>query len=325
MRRVKHNQYALFLMLTAVLCVFLTACGKSDTSLPEKDGTAASAAYAVILKSKSAPFTEELRSGIELEAKRQGKTVEFFYAADASDVQGQIEMMQNCAEQGYKAIGVEPIAADADLTQGISAAGKKGIHVVLFGDAVDLASQEALNGVFAAVTVDTKRLGVLGANYIVSQLVRGGDVAIFSETAVDSPQKQGAESVFHAASEIHLSDTTLWNNESTSLQKRAAQLLEMHPNLKAIYCCTDAAALEGCQAAKMLNRAGDILIVGTGGTDAARKSIKNGGLNASVAIDYTEIGAVAFQKMTEAALNNADAEFASAPEVVFIDPYIIEQ
>lgn len=320
MRHAKHEKYYLFLMLTVLLCAFFTACGKNDTPLLKKNNTKAAGTYAVILKSTADSTVKPLRQGVETEAARQGKSVDFFYPKNASDVQGQIEMLAACVESGYQAIGVVPLAADADFTQGIAAAEKQGIRVVLFGETVCSHTVEAANGAEAIVTVNAEKQGKLGAQYIVSKLTRGGGVAILSETTLETPQKQGAEAVFRLTSGIDLLESETMTETSLPLRKRAEQLIKQNPNLKAIYCCSDAAALEVWKSVKATGKTEDIIIVGTGGTEAARKSIENRELTATIAVDYAEIGATAFQKMAEINENGA----ATATKIIYVDPYIAE-
>ncbi len=67
------------------------------------------------------------------------------------------------------------------------------------------------------------------------------------------------------------------------------------------------------------------MVVGTGGTDAARKSIENGTLTATIAVDFAEIGAAALREMCDAVKSGAAVDSTAAPEILYIDAYILEK
>lgn len=308
-----------------LLCTVFAGCGNANRAPHTEDGSKPRAAYAVILKSRSDAFTELLRKGIEEEAVRQGITADIFYAGDAADIHGQLQILKNCVERGYKAIGIAPLTEDADLSAEIAEANQKGIYMVFFGDTVNAQTMQTSNGIFAAVTADAERLGMQGANYIVSQLTKGGEVAVLSEGEADVPQKRGAEDAFRVATGIRLLSTESTSAESKSVKAYAERLMQTNPALKAFYCCNDKIAMETVQAVQSMGKSEEIMVVGTGGTDAARKSIENGTLTATIAVDFAEIGAAALREMCDAVKGGAAVDSTAAPEILYIDAYILEK
>lgn len=325
MRRMKKSTCSLLMAFLFLLCAVFAGCENENSITHTEDGTRTHAAYAMILKSRSDPYTEILRKGVEEEAARQGITADIFYANDAADINGQLQILKNCIEGGYKAIGIVPLTGDADFSEGIAAANKKGIYIVFFGDTVNAEVMQASNGVLAAVTANAEQLGAQGANYIVSKLTKGGDVAVLSESIADTPQKRGAESAFREATGIRLLTAEIPSAESKSVQEHAQRLIQANPAIKAFYCCSDKAALETVQAVQSMGKSKDILVVGTGGAEAARQSIENGVLTATIAVDFAEIGAAALRQMGDAVKSGAAIEPTAAPEIIFVDSYILEK
>lgn len=298
--------------------MLVSVCGCKSTSPNVREGTQPHAAYAVLLPSNGDKAVERMRAGVEAEAARQGSTVDIFYSNNPKDSDSLRELLESCAEQGYSALGIALSFADADGEESISAAAKQGMPIVLFGVPTDFTSTEMHDdGVFAVVTVDAVRLGELGANYIVSKCTAGGTVAILAESVADAPQQQGAESVFRAATGLQLLESAPSDNASSTLQTRAEQLIRENPKLTAIYCCSNRASLEASRAAKNEGKDGELWIVGTDCTESAHKQN-----DATVAIDYQEIGAEAFRKMYEAA--TCGTTLPAEPATVYAEPYILQ-
>lgn len=298
--------------------MLVSVCGCKSTSPNVREGTQPHAAYAVLLPSNGDKAVERMCAGVEAEVARQGSTVDVFYAEHPPDGDGLRELLKFCAEQGYKSLGIALSLADADGEESISDAAKQGLPIVLFGVPTDFTSSEMhADGVFAVVTVDAVKLGELGANYIVSKCTAGGTVAILAESVADAPQQQGAESVFRAATGLQLLESAPSDDASSTLQTRAEQLIRANPKLTAIYCCSNRASLEASRAAKNEGRDGGIWIVGTDCVESAHKQN-----DATVAIDYQEIGAEAFRKMYEAA--TCGTALPTEPATVYAEPYILQ-
>jgi D-allose transport system substrate-binding protein len=101
---------AVAMTMAALTTVVLAACSSGTTSTT--GGAAAGAPkYALILKTLSSEFWQNMKTGAEEEAKKQGVTLDVFAANSEDDVEGQVTLLQNAIGKGYKAIGVAPISA----------------------------------------------------------------------------------------------------------------------------------------------------------------------------------------------------------------------
>lgn len=120
----------MFLVLfAATLATSLVACSlkKDSGKSKEKTGTTTTTAvmqgaekYAVVLKTQSSQFWQDMKSGIEIKAKELGVTVDIQSGNTEDDVEGQVQVLENFISTGkYKAIGVAPIS-DVNLNNAIA-------------------------------------------------------------------------------------------------------------------------------------------------------------------------------------------------------------
>lgn len=174
MNIMKKTRILSIIMATVmVFSLVLTGCGTGST-----DKNTGNADYAVILKPLSNDFWAKMKAGIEEEAKKQGVTVDVFSATTEEDTEGQLKILENCINKGYKAIGVAPLSP-TNLINGIVEANKKGIYVMNIDEKIDMDSLKAAGGsVIAFATTDNEKVGEKGAQYIIDQLADGGEVAI---------------------------------------------------------------------------------------------------------------------------------------------------
>ena len=174
---------AIVLAAIAVFTLVLTGCGSKDDS---SSGGNSGAEYAIILKPLSNDFWAKMKAGIEEEAKKQGVTVDVFAANTEEDTEGQLKILENCINKGYKAIGVAPLSP-TNLINGIVQANQKGIYVMNIDEKIDMDSLKAAGGgVIAFATTDNEKVGEKGAQYILDNLKDGGEVAIIEGKAVNA-------------------------------------------------------------------------------------------------------------------------------------------
>lgn len=322
----KKRLLSVLLAAVLVLSVVLVGCGSKDNG--GTSGGEQQAQYAVILKTLSNDFWATMKTGIEEEAKKQGVTVDIFAANNEEDTEGQLRIFENCIAKGYKAIGVAPLSP-TNLVNGIVEANKKGIYVMNIDEKIDMDTLKNAGGsVIAFATTDNVKVGEQGANYIISKLASGGDVAIIEGKAGNASgeaRKQGATAAFQAASGINLvgSQPADWDRQKAL--DTAASMIQQNPNLKAFYCCNDTMALGVLQAVKNAGKLEDIIVVGTDGAAEALQSVKAGELSATVAQDSAEIGATSLRKMIEAVNAGAAIDANATPETIPVDSYIVEQ
>lgn len=332
----KKRTAALLLSLVLLICTVFAACGETndkDKTGEDKSNTGVSetnsgrAEYAVILKTLSNDFWAKMRTGIEAQAKELGVTVDIFAAQSEDDTAGQLTILENCLTKGYKAIGVAPLSP-TNLINGIVQANEKGIYVMDIDEKVDVDTLRNAGGsVIAFATTDNVAVGERGAKYIIEQLgSSGGDVAIIEGKAGNASgesRKQGATNAFKAANGIKLVSSLPADWDRQKALDTATSFIQMHPNLKAIYCCNDTMALGALQAVINADKLGKIIVVGTDGSAEALESVRNGQLSATVAQDPAKIGATSLRQMVDAVKSGAKIDPKTDPKTIPVDSYIV--
>ncbi|RRD39201.1 D-allose transporter substrate-binding protein [Leptotrichia sp. OH3620_COT-345] len=319
------------LVLLGVL--LLASCGGGEKEAKESESGKSNtgtgkAEVAIILKTLSNPFWVSMKEGIEKEAAVQGVKVDIFAVNSEEDVQEQLKLLENLMRKGYKAIGVAPLSP-VNLIQGIVEANKKGIYVVNIDEKIDMNQLKASGGsVLAFVTTDNVKVGAKGAEYIVSKLPEGGEVAIIEGKAGNASgeyRKQGATEIFKADSKIKLVASQPADWDRSKALDLAANLIQKYPNLKAIYAANDTMALGALQAVINANKQNQIIVVGTDGAPEALESIKQKGLSATVAQDSSSIGAESFKILLEAIKNKPEISPDTVPKEVPVESKLVTE
>ena len=291
--------------------------GKTESA--KSDSGEGKAEVAIILKTLSNPFWVSMKEGIEKEAAAQGIKVDIFAANSEEDVQEQLKLLENLLGKGYKAIGVAPLSP-VNMIPGIVEANKKGIYVVNIDEKIDMNQLQASGGsVLAFVTTDNVKVGAKGAEFIISKLPDGGEVAIIEGKAGNASgeyRKQGATEAFKANSKIKLVASQPADWDRSKALDLAANLIQKYPNLKAIYAANDTMALGALQAVVNANKQNQIIVVGTDGAPEALDSIKQKGLSATVAQDSANIGAESLKILLEAIKNKPEISPSATPKEV---------
>ena len=150
------------------------------------------------------------------------------------------------------------------------------------------------------------KVGAKGAEFIISKLPDGGEVAVIEGKAGNASgefRKQGATEVFKANPKIKLVASQPADWDRAKALDLTANLIQKYPNLKAIYAANDTMALGALQAVVNANKHSQIIVVGTDGAPEALESIKQKGLSATVAQDSANIGVESFKILIDAIKN----------------------
>ena len=171
-------------------------------------------------------------------------------------------------------------------------------------------------------------MGAKGAEFIISKLPDGGEVAIIEGKAGNASgeyRKQGATEAFKANSKIKLVASQPADWDRSKALDLAANLIQKYPNLKAIYAANDTMALGALQAVVNANKQNQIIVVGTDGAPEALDSIKQKGLSATVAQDSANIGAESLKILLEAIKNKPEISPSATPKEVPVESKLVTQ
>ena len=277
----KRKMSILALML--LLAMVLVACGGGgggDADQPD-DEEKGDAEYAVILKTQASDFWVKMKQGVEEEADKLGIKVDIYAAQSEEDTEGQLNILQNCINKDYKAIGVAPLSP-VNLVAAVAEATEKGIYVMNIDEKLDMDELKKQGGaIIAFATTDNVAVGDKGATYIIEQIDEGSKVAIIEGKAGNASgedRKVGAQKAFEAAGmEVVGSLPADWDRQKAL--DIANSFIQQNPDLKGIYCCNDTMALGAVQAVMNADKLGEIFVVGTDGDTEAVDSVERGELS----------------------------------------------
>ena len=309
-----------------------TAAGSEKSGETEKAGETKKAeasgveAYAIVLKTQSSQFWQDMKAGIEDEAKKLNVTVDIQSGNTEDDVEGQVSILENFISSGkYKAIGVAPIS-DVNLNNAIAQATKAGIVVVDIDEKINAEALGKLGGALSAyVATDNKAVGKMAGEELTKQLEKGSEVAIIEGKAgaISGEQRRdGAKAAFEEAG-AKLVDSQPADWDRTKAFDVATNMMNAHPDLKAFYACNDTMALGVAEAVKKAGK--DILVCGTDGDKEAISAVDKGEMTATVAQDPKAIGAKSLDLLVDAVKNGEKPEAGKEFKTYGIEAILINK
>ena len=308
-------------MLALAMLLTVIGCRQDNDAPAEVAGDTPE--MAVLLKTLASPFWQAIEAGVMAEASRLGITVNVYAAAGEDDIEGQVTIMENLIERGYPVIGVAPLTP-VNLNNAVSQATERGIYIINIDEQFDMEGLRGLGGaVQGFVTTDNVAVGAMGAEFIIEHVEAGAEVAIIEGMAGNvsgDSRKLGATQAFEAAG-LNLVESLPANWDRTMAFDVASNLIDRFPNLKAIYCANDTMAMGALEAVRNSGR--DIIVVGTDGNDDAVESVMAGELDATVAQDTDEIGAIAVRMMYDAWNNQPEIDPNAEVPFVAANPFLV--
>jgi ribose transport system substrate-binding protein len=234
--------------------------------------------FAYVSKTLINEFWQAVKVGADSAAAKEGVTVDTQAAKDESSLTEQLNIAQTMLSGSYDALLISP-QSDSNLGPAIEQARAKGIPVIDIDDA-------RAAGVSTYIGTDQVSIGMKAAQYILSRLPQGGEVAQI-EGQAGSPNararikgfKQGVDQ----SGKLKLVASQPGNWDRLTALDAAATILRAHPDVKAFYANNDTMALGVVEAVRNAGMTGKIIVVGTDGIGAAKTSIAAGQLDATVA------------------------------------------
>ncbi len=230
------------------------------------------------------PYWVGMKESYEAAAEQYGVEIEVMSAPSEGDKQSQLETLESMALKNYDAIVLSPIEP-FNLLPGIVSCNENDVPVINLGPGVNVESLEEMGGhLDGRLTVDFAQQGKLAATDIVER-IGAGKVAIIqgiSGAAQSEGRTEGALSVFDATEGIEVVSVQPADWDSTTAYNVAADLIQAHPDLKAIFCCNDVMALAASQALTDAEAKDGVLLYGVDGTEEAKVAIAEGRMDGSI-------------------------------------------
>ncbi|HEX8686487.1 MAG TPA: sugar ABC transporter substrate-binding protein [Pyrinomonadaceae bacterium] len=283
----------LVLLLLAALSLGLFGCQRGA----EQSGGGRQR-IALVMKTANNPFFIEMQKGAEEAARRLNVELVVQAAEREVDVEKQMQIVENLIQTRVAALCVTP-SGSREIVPAIDKANRANIPVVIVDTRVDAkALAESGGRVATFIGSDNYEGGKIAGEFLAKKLGGKGKVAVLEgipghETG-DS-RLRGFRDALKAAPgvEIVASQTANWERDQGF--NVFQNILQSHPEVQAVFACSDLMALGAVEAIAAAKKTGQIAVVGFDATSEARDAITKGTMDASVAQSPAQMGAIAVE------------------------------
>lgn len=239
----------------------------------------------VSLSTLNNPFFVSIREGVEEVA--QNDNVETVITDAQNDSSTQNNQVEDLITQGVDLIVINPVDSTA-ISTSVQKANEANIPVIC----VDRKSDEGeLVSFIASNNVEG---GKLAGEYILEKVGENAEVIQLEGIPGASSTRERGEGFTEATDgKINLLASQTANFDRAEGMTVMENLLQAHPDVKAVFCQNDEMALGASEAVKASGK--DVTIVGFDGNDDAIKAVEEGMLSATVAQKPQEMGKLAIE------------------------------
>ena len=268
-----------------LLCTSLTACNR-DSGDTNAAGDSANKSITFALSTQANSFMVKMREGAQKKADELGLTINFQDASDDSATQA--NQLANAAATGAGAVIVNPTDSDA-MASAVKQLTDAKIPVVAVDRAVNNAE------VSSYIASDNVGGGKQAAKALSEAIHGEGEILVLQGKTGSSASRergQGFDEGLKDSPNIKVVAKQTAEFERVKGLDVTTNLLQAHPNVKAIFAENDEMALGAIEA--LGDKAcKDVIVVGFDGVEDALKAIKEGTMYASIAQQPADMAAQA--------------------------------
>ncbi len=280
------------LTMTLLILIALIGCQRGG------DRAGGPPKIALVMKTANNPFFIEMQKGAEQAAQKLGVNL-IVQAADREvDVEKQMQIVENLIQAKVGALCVTP-SGSREIVPAIDKANRAGIPVLIVDTRVDEKALRESHGQIATfIGSDNYEGGKLAGEFIAKRLGGKGKVAVLEgipghETG-DS-RLRGFREAIKAAPEIQIVASQTANWERDQGFNVFQNILQAHPDVQAVFACSDLMALGAVEAIAAAKKTGQIIVVGFDALPEARKAVEQGTMEATVAQSPATMGELAVE------------------------------
>jgi ribose transport system substrate-binding protein len=293
--QVSGGRLARWLSTALVLLVAVVAAGCNRTPA---GGDAGKPRVAFVMKTLNHPFFLDMQRGAVEAAGKANLDLVVQAAEREIDVERQMQIIENLIQTGVKVLIVTP-SGSKEVASALAKANRAGIKVIVVDTRVDAkAAADAQLTLESFIGSDNYEGGRIAGEYL--SRVGGGaaKIAILEgipghETG-DSRLRGFRDGVAKAAgATIVASQPANWERDQgfTVFQN----MLQAHPDITALFACSDLMALGAVEAIAAAGKTGSIKVIGFDALEDARTAIAAGRMEASVAQSPRDMGRIAVE------------------------------
>ena len=268
----------------AALLLGAAACNRG-----ERDGPT----VALVVKTLNNPFFVDMERGAREVADSLGIALVVQAPEREIDPERQMQIIEDLIQRRVSLLAIVPNGS-REIVPAVVKANAAGVPVLVVDTRLDSATLARAGGHIAGfIGSDNVDGGRLAGRYVAERLGGSGRIAVIEgipghETG-DSRLRGFREAIAaHPGIEIVASQTANW--ERAQAFNVAQDILQAHPELRAIFAANDIMALGAVEAVAAAGRGGDILVVGFDAQDDAVTAMREGRMAASIAQHPREMG-----------------------------------
>ena len=283
-----------YLSIVLVALFALTACSlegeDNNTSTENKTESKETAdkktdenmKIGVSLSTLNNPFFVSIREGIEEGAGDDAETVISDAQNDSSTQSNQVE---DLITQGVDLIIINPVDSTA-IASSVEKANEANIPVICVDRGTDSGE------IVSFIASNNVEGGKLAGEYILEKVGEDAEVVQLEGIPGASSTRERGEGFKEATDgKINLVASQTANFDRAEGLTVMENLLQAHPDVKAVFCQNDEMALGASEAIKTSGK--DIVVVGFDGNEDAISAVEDGSLSATVAQKPKEMGKLA--------------------------------
>jgi len=258
---------------------------------------------ALVLKTLNSPFFINLKNGAESAANKLNVDLLVQAPEREIDVEKQMQIIENLIQTKVDAICVSP-SGSRELIPAIAKANQADIPVLVVDTRIDTkAAQEEGVQTLTFIGSDNYQGGKIAGEYVAGLSHSQMNVAILEgipghETG-DNRLRGFTDSITgYDRIKIVASQPANWERDQG--YNVMQNLLQAHSEINIVFACNDMMALGAMEAIIASGKIGQIKIIGFDAIEEARKEIKAGHLEASIAQHPTEMGRLAIEYAVKA-------------------------
>ena len=298
--------------------LLLAGCNRGDKSAPTPGASAAAKkpTVALVVKTLNNPFFIEMQRGAAEEAAKLGLEL-IVQAADREvDVERQMQIIENLIERKVSVLCITP-SGSREIVPVIVKANKAGIPVLIIDTRADEKALADAGGKIATfIGSDNYDGGKLAGAFLAEKLGGKGNVVVLEgipghETG-DARLRGFKESIAgFPGIKIVASQPANWERDQGF--NVFQNILQAHPEVNALFACSDLMALGAAEAIAAAGKTGKILVVGFDAQPEARQAIAKGTMVATVAQFPAKMGSIAIENAHRVLAGESIPAFTPVP------------
>lgn len=273
----------------AMVSLSLAACDSTgSTATSNMNGASEGKPYiAIVSKGFQHQFWQAVKQGADKAAEEFGAEVSFEGPDKETNVQQQMDQLNNAMAKNPAAIGLA--ALDSKAAEGVlKDAQSRKIPVIAFDSGVD--SEIPV----ATASTDNKAAAAEAAKHLARLIGNEGKIAVIghSQTAKSGTDRRDGfvDWLKSNAPEIKIVDIQYGDGDQLKSTDAAKAILAAHPDLKGMYGTNEGAAIGVVNAVKELNLAGKLTVVGFDSGKAQIDAINSGLMAGAITQNPVGIG-----------------------------------